>query len=233
MRASARGRPPAAGGQGWHAAGRQVSRNEKGIEIFSAARQQQRNRRDPETDEQDRSWRNAPCVAYVWDLSQTHGQPPPAPAGILTPPEEALPGLWDCLCWLARREGFVVEREPGCPEDGTILRTARRIRVLPGLASGQAVSALARQLGHVLLYGTSAAVPGADRSGCQGVLKAEADSVAFIICTRRGDPGRRAGPRLLPRNAHRSLPRPRHAARPRRARHPRRVHRPRPPRRRR
>ncbi len=152
--------------EAWQAAGRQVSRNEKGIEIFSC--------RDPTR------------VTYIWDLSQTTGQPLPARAETLASPGEAPPGLWDCLCWLARRKGFAVEREPGCPDNGTILQAARRIRILPGLASGQAVSALAHQLGHILLHHTSAALPGAAQPGCHGVQKAEADSVAFIICARYG-----------------------------------------------
>jgi hypothetical protein len=66
---------------------------------------------------------------------KTTGQPLSAQTRTLTPPGEIPPGLWDCLCWLARREGFAVEREPGCPDDGTTLWTARRIRVLPSLAS--------------------------------------------------------------------------------------------------
>ena len=98
------------------------------------------------------------------------------------------PGLWEALCWLARREGFAVEREPGCPDDGTTLWAARRIRVPPGLAGGQAIWALAHQLGHVLLHDPAATVPGTTTAGCQGVRKAEADSVAFITCLRHGVP---------------------------------------------
>ena len=90
------------------------------------------------------------------------------------------------LCWLARREGFAVEREPGCPDDGTTLWTARRIRVPPGLSGSQAIWALAHQLGHILLHDTTAAQPGAITAGCQGVRKAEADSVGFVICARHG-----------------------------------------------
>ena len=174
------------GYEAWHAAGRQVSRNEKGIEIFSTARRTEGKRRDPEDDEQSRSWRDASRVAYVWDLSQTTGQPLPAQITTLTPSGEIPPGLWDCLCWLARREGFAVEREPGCPDDGTTLWTARRIRVLPNLPGSQAIWALAHQLGHVLLHDTTAAQPDITTAGCQGVRKAEADSVAFVICARHG-----------------------------------------------
>ena len=171
--------------EAWRSTGRQVRRDEKGIEIFSSPRQQEGNG-GREDDEQDRSWRTARHVTFVWDLSQTTGQPFPAQAAISPPPGEAPSGLWDCLCWLARREGFAVEREPGCPADGATLWAARRIRVLPDLAVDQAVWALAHQLGHVLLHNTTAVSPGSSTSGCQGVRKAEADSVAFITCARHG-----------------------------------------------
>ena len=176
------------GYEAWRTSGRQVNRDEQGIEIFSHARQQEPNRRDPGDDGQDPSWRDAHRVAYVWDLSQTSGRPLPAQAAIPSPPGDVPPGLWDCLCWLARREGYAVERENGCPDDGATLWAARRIRILPGLTSDQAIWALAHQLGHVLLPNTIAYPPGTTTSGCQGVQKAEADSVAFIICTRHGVP---------------------------------------------
>jgi DNA primase len=169
----------------WRAAGRQVTRDEKGIEIFSSARQQ-KGIRNSEDDEQSPSWRDAHRVAYGWDVSQTSGNPLPVQAAIPSPLGDIPPGLWDCLCWLARREGFAVERAPGCPDDGTTLWAARRIRVLPGLTGSEAVWALAHQLGHVLLHNAAAALPGSTTSGCQGVRRAEADSVAFIVCARHG-----------------------------------------------
>ena len=173
------------GYEGWRAAGRQVSRDEKGIEIFSSARQHQANR-DPDSGEHSHSRRDAHRVACVWDLSHTSGQPVAGQAPILPPSGDAPPGLWEALCWLARREGFAVEREPGCPDDGTTLWAARRIRVPPGLTGSQATWALDHQLGHVLLHNTTAAPPGTTTSGCQGVRKAEADSVACILCARYG-----------------------------------------------
>ena len=174
------------GYEAWRAAGRQVSRDEKGIEIFSGMRRREPDRHGAEEEDQGHSWRDARRVAYVWDLSQTSGQPVPLPSVFPAPPGEAPPGLWDSLCWLARREGFAVEREDGCPGDGTTYWAARRIRIPPGLASGQAAWALAHQLGHVLLHNTIAYPPGTTTSGCQGVRRAEADSVAFIICARHG-----------------------------------------------
>jgi DNA primase len=178
------------GYRAWHAMGRQVSRNEKGIEIFSAARRPpRREHRDQEPAGHHPSWREADRVAYVWDVSQTSGQAVPASGG-MSLPGEVPPGLWDALSWLARREGFAVEREHGCPDDGATMWTARRIRVRPGLSGQAAAWALAHQLGHVLLHNVAGYPPGATTSGCAGVRRAEADSVAFIICARHGiNPG--------------------------------------------
>ena len=175
------------GYEAWRAAGRQVNRDEKGIEIFSGTRR----RREPgghgaEEAGQDHSWRDARRVAYAWDLSQTTGQPLPLPPATRAPAGEAPPGLWECLCWLARREGFAVEQQDGSPDDGTAFWAARRIRIPPGLPSGQAAWALAHQLGHVLLHNTNAPRPGTTTSGCHGIQKTEADSVAFITCIRHG-----------------------------------------------
>jgi DNA primase len=176
------------GYEAWRAAGRHVNRNEQGIEIFSGLLRPEGNRRHTEDDEHGHSWRDADHVTYVWDLSQTSGQPLPARAAIGLPLGAVPPGLWEALCWLARREGFAVEREPGCLDDGTTLWAARRIRVPPGLADNQATWALAHQLGHVLMDNPIARVPGTTTTGCQGVRKAEADSVAFITCVRNGVP---------------------------------------------
>lgn len=172
----------------WRAMGRQVSRQEKGIAIFAAARRPRAGRRDPHTGQEANepvpTWRDAERVGYVWDLSQTSGHAIIVRAAIPSPPGQTPPGLWDALCWMARREGFAVEREHGCPDDGVTMWTARRIRVLPGLDGQQAAWALAHQLGHVLLHEPVGYPPGTTTSGCAGVHKAEADSVAFVLCTR-------------------------------------------------
>src|ERR1035438_6041104 len=60
------------GYEAWHAAGRQVNRDEKGIEIFSSTRRREPDRHSAEED-QNHSWRDARRAAYVWDLSQTTG----------------------------------------------------------------------------------------------------------------------------------------------------------------
>ena len=143
------------GYEGWRAAGRQVSRDEKGIEIFPSARQHKGNR-DPDSDEHSHSWRDALRVAYVWDLSQTSGQPVAGQASILSPSGDVPPGLWEALCWLARREGFSSPRtwagsDPRAQPGAAILASGERItsaaaRIirhldhhLPGSTAGPAV----------------------------------------------------------------------------------------------
>ncbi len=174
----------------WRALGRQVSGQEKGIAVFSAARQPGPGHTDPRPGPAPGvpvpSWRDAERVAYLWDLSQTSGPAVTDPAAIPSPPGQAPPGLAEALCQLARREGFAVEREPGCPDDGATIWAVRRIRVLPGLDDQRASWALVHQFGHVLLHEPVGCPPGTSTSGCTGVRKVEADSVAFIICTRYG-----------------------------------------------
>jgi DNA primase len=173
----------------WAKAGRQVRRGEKGIETFAVP-----SRPAPRRPQDDRepgddllpTWRDATRTAYVWDVSQTTGPPATVPVGP-TPPGAARTALWDALCWLARRQGFAVEQEHGAPADGTVFWAARRIRVLPALSEREAVWALAHQLGHVLLHDQPGGhPPGTTTTGCTGLRKAEADSVAYVTCARYG-----------------------------------------------
>jgi DNA primase len=174
----------------WASMGRQVRRGEKGIEVFAIPPrpEQQDKQQDKEKERYEGpgpGWRDAKRVTYVWDLSQTTGQPLPVPVG-LPPPGQAPPGMLDALRWLARREGFAVEYEQGGPADGTTFWAARRIRLPPGLGDGQAAWALAHQLGHILLDHGSGLPAGTTTSGCAGIRRAEADAIAFIVTARHG-----------------------------------------------
>ena len=172
--------------QQWTAAGRQVRKGEHGIAIFTVPPRPraQRQDEDQDQDEPGPAWREADRVTYIWDLSQTTGPPLSDDAARLSHDPPA--GVWDALCWLARRQGYAVELEHGPPPDGTVFWAARRIRIPPGLSGEQAVWALAHQLGHVLLHHDPGYPAGTTTSGCAGVRKAEADSVAWITCARHG-----------------------------------------------
>jgi DNA primase len=179
------------GYEAWREAGRQVSRGEQGIEIFSAPRSPAGStRRQQEAEPAVPAWREATRVAYVWDIAQTSGPPAAARGALPAAPGEAPAGLCNGLRWLARREGYAVEQEQGAPADGVTFWTPRRIRVPPGPADAKTAWALAHQVGHVLAEGTSLHQPGQTTSGtaCSGVRKAVADAVAFTIFTRYGIP---------------------------------------------
>ena len=134
----------------------------------------------------DRPGENADRVTYLWDLSQTTG--PPVSDDGSGPPRDPPARVWDALCWLARRQGYAVEVEHGPPPDGTVFWAVRRIRIPPRITDEQAVWALAHQLGHVLLHRGPGCPPGTTTTGCAGLRKAEADSVAWITCARHGIP---------------------------------------------
>jgi DNA primase len=167
----------------WTAQARQVRRGETGIEIFHVPSRPRRPQ-DQHEDEQAPTWRDADRITHVWDLSQTTGQSGTVHTG---PSRDEMPAkLREALDWLARREGFAIDREHGAPADGTTYWAAHRIRLLPSLSSEQALWALAHQLGHILLHNMPGYPAAATTSGCTGIRKAEADAVALIVCTHYG-----------------------------------------------
>ena len=174
------------GYEAWRAAGRQVNRDEKGIEIFSGAR----GRNQAATALKRRARTIAGVTPGVSPTSGICPRPPVSPSRS-RPPSPRPQGRRRLACgtacagWPAGRASRSSGRT-AAPVTAPRFWAARRIRIPPGLPSGQAAWALAHQLGHVLLHNTIAYPPGTTTSGCHGIRKAEADSVAFIICARHG-----------------------------------------------
>ena len=180
-----------AGYQTWKGLGRQVTKGEKGIAILAPILR----RPAAEPDQPD----EAPSVevagettgrrvagyriAYVWDLSQTVGDPLPEhlPPGLL---EGAAPeGLWDSLADLVAAQGYQLTRGDCGGANGVTDFAAKTVRVREDVEDGQAVKTLAHELAHIRLHATGFE-PGQAR--CRGAVEVEAESVAYLVAAVHG-----------------------------------------------
>jgi DNA primase len=158
----------------WQHNGRQVNRGERGIWIIAEpgvpAERHQAGAR----------------ASVVFDLPQTRGVPVP----VRTPPYQRAgqpsPGVWDALASLAFRSGFRVGRGDCAEGDAFITWRDRRIHVRRDADQQTAVTALAHQLGHVLLHGDVPYLDGTRTLECSGVRKVEADSITLLVAARLG-----------------------------------------------
>jgi len=117
-------------------------------------------------------------------LRQAHPALPPEAPG--HPHGESLTAALAALVRLARRRGFAVERGDCGDSDGSTSWPGRRIRVRADITPGQAVTALAHQLGHVLLHDQTGRLDPAGTIPCGGLRKVEADSVAYLTAAHLG-----------------------------------------------
>jgi len=169
-----------AGYQAWQARGRQVRKGEPGIQVIAEPRPSPGSpapAAEARAAYRTRDGTRAARRTYIWDITQTDG--PPVDPALPLPHGTAPPGLWDALTWLARREGFAVERAPCGPADSLTIWSTRRVLIRPDLEGSEAAQALIHELGHVLAHDGLAHPPGASTAGCRGVRKVEADSIAF------------------------------------------------------
>jgi hypothetical protein len=97
-----------------------------------------------------------------------------------------LEATWTALTHVAHREGFTVERSNCADAEGFTTFRNRRIRIRPNATPIQAVTALAHQLGHVLLHDQIARLEPSGTVPCTGVRKVEADSAAYLAAAYAG-----------------------------------------------
>jgi DNA primase len=181
-----------AGYKEWQARGRQVRKGEPGIQVITEPRPLPGRSGAPVSAANSGAASGAgdrvraTRRTYVWDVAQTDGIPGAGPELPLWHGGGPPPGLWDALTWLARREGFAVERTPCGPLDGMTNWGGRRTVIRSGLDGSEAAMALLHELGHVLAHDGLSLVTGTSSAGCRGGRKVEADSVAFTVATRLG-----------------------------------------------
>ncbi|QPR38077.1 ArdC-like ssDNA-binding domain-containing protein [Brevibacterium casei] len=189
-----------AGYRQWQGLGRQVQKGQPGYQILAPVT----GRFATATPQDAESWRRLgkgekPRVgevvrtrmvgvrpAYVWDASQTAGDPIPEPPAPKLLEGEAAAGLWDGLATQVEAAGFSVVRVPHegmiHGANGLTDYTANTVAVRENMDPAAQVKTLAHELGHVLLHGPDAEEARQHR----GIGEVEAESVALMVGAANG-----------------------------------------------
>ncbi|MGV1005520.1 MAG: ArdC-like ssDNA-binding domain-containing protein [Candidatus Nanopelagicales bacterium] len=189
-----------AGFKQWQSLGRHVEKGQSGYMIFapvkgrfasatpSVAESWRRLGRfeKPKPGEAVRSRLVGVRPAYVWDASQTSGDPIPEQPRPNLLEGEAPAGLWDGLVARVVAEGFAVVRVPHegmiHGANGVTDFSARTVAVRENMDPAAQVKTLAHELAHVLLHGPD----NAEAVQHRGIGEVEAESVALMIGAAHG-----------------------------------------------
>lgn len=165
-----------AGFNTWKQVGRYVRQGEKGIVIIAPMVFRKRDAEPAagESAERDETVLRFRGV-YVFDVSQTDGQPLPEPAGI-----NGDPGLHlDRIKTVVASRGIALDYEIG-PGSALGLSRGGRISIRPGLPAAEEFAVIVHELAHELLH------RGEDRPASKTVRETEAEAVAFVIAQAVG-----------------------------------------------
>ena len=189
-----------AGYRQWQQLGRQVQKGQPGYMIFapvtgrfasftpadSGSWRRLGPREKPKPGETVRSKMVGARPAYVWDISQTTGDPIPEPPSPKLLDGEAPAGLWDGLVAQVEALGFEVLRVPDASAiggaDGLTDYTTRQVSVRTDVTEANQVATLVHELAHVLMHDPT------DQEARQhrGIREVEAESVALMIGVAHG-----------------------------------------------
>jgi len=119
--------------------------------------------------------------AYVWDVSQTAGDPVPDRPGPQLLQGDAPEGLWDGLAAQIHERGFRIQRVADAGmihgANGLTDYTTRTVAVRTDMDDAAQVKTLAHELAHVILHGPD----NPDATAHRGIGEVEAESVALMI----------------------------------------------------
>lgn len=189
-----------AGYRQWQALDRQVYKGQAGYMIYApvTARFASTNPSDPtswrrlaprekhKSNEVERSRMVGVKPAYVWDVSQTDGEPIPEPPAPRLLEGQAPEGLWEGLAAQVKAAGFDLLHVP----DASVIRgangvtdyLAKTVSVRSDMPDAARVKTLAHELAHALLHGPD----NPDALGHRGVAEVEAESVALMVGAAHG-----------------------------------------------
>lgn len=162
-----------AGFRTWQKLGRHVKKGEHGIAIMAPMVWR---KKSVETDKLEEEMAVAFKTVYVFDVSQTDGDPLPDFARVRGDPEDWL----DKLKEFVSSQGIVLEysNKIGSAEG---LSCGGRIKIRTGLSDAEQLSVLAHELAHEILH--------RDKTNMAKDKKAretEAEAVAFVVCQAVG-----------------------------------------------
>jgi hypothetical protein len=158
-----------AGFNTWKQMGRYVKKGEKGIVILApmALKVREEETREGEQPKKVLRFRGV----YVFDLSQTEGQPLPEPARVNGDPSRHTARL---KALIAER-GITLDNED-VPHGAEGVSRGGRISIRPGLEPAQEFSVIVHELAHELLH------RGEDRKSLSKTIReTEAEAVAFVV----------------------------------------------------
>lgn len=189
-----------AGYKQWQYLGRQVQKGQPGYQIFAPVTgrfasttpanadswRRLKKLEKPRPGEAVRSKMIGVRPAYVWDASQTAGDPlPELPAPTLLE-GEAPTGLWEGLTKQIEAAGFTLGDAPDASSihgaNGVTNYTDKTVFVRGDMDAAARVKTLAHELGHVLMHDPE----NADVRLHRGIGEVEAESVALMIGAAHG-----------------------------------------------
>ncbi|WP_454083449.1 ArdC-like ssDNA-binding domain-containing protein [Georgenia sp. Marseille-Q6866] len=123
---------------------------------------------------------------YVWDVTQTEGDPIPQQPMPQLLRGAAPEGLWDGLAAQVVGDGYALLRAPTAAgiagANGLTDYLARTVTVRADMDDAAQVKTLAHELGHVRLHSPDAA----DARAHRGIVEVEAEAVALMIGAAHG-----------------------------------------------
>jgi antirestriction protein ArdC len=164
-----------AGFHAWHKLGRFVKKGEKGILILAPI-VRKKTESNGATEYDESSIAVGFRAAYVFDISQTDGQPLPEIGSVNGDPREYRERL---AKFVAEHEIALEYSEEIAPARGT--SSGGKITLLPGQSPAEEFATLAHEVAHEMMHRNERR-----SSTSKRIRETEAEAVAFVVCSAIG-----------------------------------------------